>query len=188
LGKLIKKSQYEYFHLFKIPEELYHIRIEKFGELIRDIDRQIPLLVEERERIKGGVKKEEIKAERLKKIKKLIIVGISLVLIVAGFFLIIYFKLYSKIVLIVAGVVLTVILFTTLIFFYIRGKKKEEEKKKKPEIGKEKYRSLKIFISNKIYKLNLYFKSLIKKIKHKKEYRNLLKQKGEEERIRKKKE
>jgi hypothetical protein len=56
LQEMIKKSQYEYFHLLKMPEDVYNIRIEKFGELIRDIDRKIPLLVTEREKIRNKIK------------------------------------------------------------------------------------------------------------------------------------
>jgi len=62
LKNLIKKTQYEYFQKGKIPESLYHIRIDKFGTLIRDINRQIPLLEEAIERIKRiGKKKAEKK-------------------------------------------------------------------------------------------------------------------------------
>lgn len=53
LQNMIKRSQDEYFHAFSIPEELYYIRIEKFGDLIRDIERQIPLLTEEKQKVKG---------------------------------------------------------------------------------------------------------------------------------------
>jgi hypothetical protein len=56
LQEMIKKSQYEYFHLLKMPEDVYNIRIEKFGELIRDIDRKIPLLVTEKEKIRSKIK------------------------------------------------------------------------------------------------------------------------------------
>ena len=41
---LIKETQSLYFDKGKIPEDTYVVRIKKFGELIRDIERQIPLL------------------------------------------------------------------------------------------------------------------------------------------------
>ena len=101
IGELIKKTQYEYFHLFRIPEELYHIRIEKYSELIRDLDRQVPLLVEDIEKIKGVAKKEEAETKKVKKLGKwVIIVAASLfAIIIAGIFLILYFEIgpYSKI-------------------------------------------------------------------------------------------
>jgi hypothetical protein len=43
---LIKKTQKQYFDHGKMSEGNYMIRVKKFGELIRDIDRQIPLLQE----------------------------------------------------------------------------------------------------------------------------------------------
>jgi len=46
LKKLVQNTQKDYFQEGKIPEGLYNIRIKKFAELIRDIDRQIPLLRE----------------------------------------------------------------------------------------------------------------------------------------------
>jgi hypothetical protein len=45
--ELIMKVQKNYFETGKMPEGEYNIRIKKFAELIRDIDRQIPLLKEE---------------------------------------------------------------------------------------------------------------------------------------------
>jgi hypothetical protein len=47
IHNLIMQTQREYFEEGKIPEGKYNIRINKFGELIRDINRQIPLLKEE---------------------------------------------------------------------------------------------------------------------------------------------
>jgi hypothetical protein len=44
---LIRKTQRSYFEGGDISEMTYTIRIKKFGELIRDIDRQIPLLQEQ---------------------------------------------------------------------------------------------------------------------------------------------
>ena len=46
LNSLIKKLQNDYFKLKKISETEYKVKIERFKEMIRDIDRQIPLLKE----------------------------------------------------------------------------------------------------------------------------------------------
>ena len=205
LKNLIKQTQYEYFHLFKIPEELYHIRIEKFGELIRDIERQIPLLIEERERIKG-LAEEEVKTEKLKLRKRIIIIAISLLAFIAAvIFLIIYFKIasYSEILEFIKKIGLNVaealnliigtfgvialviasilILSAIFLYIYIRKKRKKEE----PQIEKEKrfkfLQPLQMFISNKIIRLKLYVDSLIKRIESAIEYRKLLRQKREQE-------
>ncbi len=162
LEKLIKKAQYEYFHLFKIPEELYHIRIEKFGELIRDIERQIPVLMEEKERVKGKAKKEEVKAKKIERSYKNLIIAFLplLVLIAAGISLMIYFKLipYSKILesikqglnfvidilgLTISILVLLILIILSAIFIFIRIKKRKKEKRreikeKKEEVKEEK--------------------------------------------------
>jgi len=207
LKKLIKQTQYEYFHLFKIPEELYHIRIGKFGELIRDIERQIPLQVEERARIKG-LAKEDAKPENLKSHKKIVITVISiLTFITAVIFLIIYFKIdsYSEILEfikkmglnvtetlnliidtfgVIALVVSSILILSAIfLYIYIRKKRKKEE----PQIEKEKrfefLQPLQIFISNKIIKLKLYADHLIKRIESAIEYRRLLRQKREQEEL-----
>jgi len=47
LKDLIKKTQKLYFDIGSLSESMYNIRIKKFAELVRDIDRQIPLLKEE---------------------------------------------------------------------------------------------------------------------------------------------
>ncbi|MFQ5647715.1 MAG: hypothetical protein ACE5FW_00600 [Candidatus Aenigmatarchaeota archaeon] len=47
IRKLVAKTQQGYFESRKISEATYHTRIKKFGEIIRDINRQIPLLKEE---------------------------------------------------------------------------------------------------------------------------------------------
>lgn len=47
LKDLIKTVQYEYFNRGKVSEGIYNIKTQKFAELIRDIDRQIPLLQEQ---------------------------------------------------------------------------------------------------------------------------------------------
>ena len=47
IKELIKKTQNAFFQDGSISESTYHIRIKKYAELIRDINRQIPLLKEE---------------------------------------------------------------------------------------------------------------------------------------------
>lgn len=47
LKNLIMKTQKSYFQLGTIAEGEYNIKTKKFAELVRDIDRQIPLLEEE---------------------------------------------------------------------------------------------------------------------------------------------
>src|SRR3989344_3585636 len=47
LRNLIMEAQKEYFGLGKISEGIYHVRTVKFAEVIRDIERQIPLLKED---------------------------------------------------------------------------------------------------------------------------------------------
>jgi len=47
IDALTKESQKKYFEEAKMSESDYHIRMKKYGELIRDINRQIPLLQEE---------------------------------------------------------------------------------------------------------------------------------------------
>ena len=44
---LVMKTQRNYFQYGKISESDYNIKVKKFAELIRDIDRQIPMLQEE---------------------------------------------------------------------------------------------------------------------------------------------
>lgn len=47
IKELIMKTQKDYFEFGKISEGEYNIKTKKFAELVRDIDRQIPLLREE---------------------------------------------------------------------------------------------------------------------------------------------
>ena len=47
LNNLIKTLQHDYFKTKKISETEYKIKLERFKELIRDIEREIPLLKEE---------------------------------------------------------------------------------------------------------------------------------------------
>ncbi|UZE94235.1 MAG: hypothetical protein IB618_01530 [Candidatus Pacearchaeota archaeon] len=87
LRGLIAKTQKDYFEKGLLSEGSYRIKIKKFGELIRDIDRQIPLIKEELEKIKKqkpekqprriqkevrriSVPKPPIKPKARKKIKK----------------------------------------------------------------------------------------------------------------------
>jgi hypothetical protein len=53
IKSLIMRTQMDYFQYSKIPEEEYGIKTKKFGELIRDIDRQVPLLQEELAKIES---------------------------------------------------------------------------------------------------------------------------------------
>lgn len=46
LNELIKKMQTEYFKSKKISETEYQVKTKRFKEMIRDVDRQIPLLKE----------------------------------------------------------------------------------------------------------------------------------------------
>jgi hypothetical protein len=52
---LIKDTQKLYFESGKISEDMYNVRLQKFEELIRDIERQLPLLREELELRKGFI-------------------------------------------------------------------------------------------------------------------------------------
>ncbi len=58
LEELIKTTQKDYFENDKMSESTYRIRIKKFSDLMRDINRQIPLLKEElaKRRKKSGGK------------------------------------------------------------------------------------------------------------------------------------
>lgn len=47
LQDLIKKSQYNYFDKGRISESTYKTRTSKYGEMIRDINRQLPLINQE---------------------------------------------------------------------------------------------------------------------------------------------
>lgn len=70
LEELIKTSQLGYFEKGTIPESTYRIRIKKFSELIRDINRQLPLLREElmkRRKSELNEAKKEVKKHKLKK-------------------------------------------------------------------------------------------------------------------------
>jgi hypothetical protein len=47
LEELIKKTQFGYFEAGTLSESAYRIRVRKFSELMRDINRQLPLLKEQ---------------------------------------------------------------------------------------------------------------------------------------------
>ncbi len=54
---LIMQTQKDYFQYGKISEGDYNIKVKKFAELIRDIDRQVPLLQEQLAKLNRKIKK-----------------------------------------------------------------------------------------------------------------------------------
>ncbi len=56
IRKLIAKTQRDYFEKGKMSETTYHIRVKKYGELMRDVNRQILLLREELAKAKESKK------------------------------------------------------------------------------------------------------------------------------------
>jgi hypothetical protein len=58
LKRLIQKSQKDYFTKGSLSEAAYHIRLRRFVEMVRDIDRQVPLLEEELAKVEHLGKKE----------------------------------------------------------------------------------------------------------------------------------
>jgi hypothetical protein len=72
LESLIKESQSAYFEKGTLPESAYRIRIKKFSDLTRDINRQLPLLREELARRKKGEKpfEDQVKERSVKESKK----------------------------------------------------------------------------------------------------------------------
>lgn len=75
LKGLIRSTQRGYFDKGNLSERIYTIRIKKFAEMIRDIDRQIPLLNEQlfkifRVKSKGAKKFELSMKRKIKKQKK----------------------------------------------------------------------------------------------------------------------
>ena len=52
LKGIIKQNQDDYFNKGIISEETFYIRNSKLGEMVRDIDRQIPLLLEQKIKLK----------------------------------------------------------------------------------------------------------------------------------------
>lgn len=70
INDLVKKTQKDYFEKGDLSESSYKIKIKKFDEIIRDIDRQIPILKEELIKKKGKITGEkEKKEEREEKVK-----------------------------------------------------------------------------------------------------------------------
>jgi hypothetical protein len=72
LKKLMSEAQKDYFQFGKIPESEYRIKIKNFGELVRDIDRQIPLIQQDIARFSFALKEKQAKQkdeERAKRIK-----------------------------------------------------------------------------------------------------------------------
>ncbi|MBI2629806.1 hypothetical protein HYW76_01770 [Candidatus Pacearchaeota archaeon] len=67
LKGLIVQAQEGYFEKGTLSEANYNIRINKFAELVRDIDRQIPLLMEELSRVGGN--KDELFGKEKRKIR-----------------------------------------------------------------------------------------------------------------------
>ncbi|MBX4196383.1 hypothetical protein KW805_02230 [Candidatus Pacearchaeota archaeon] len=55
LKDLIIATQKEYFTYGRISEAIYHIRTNKFAELMRDIERQVPLLYEDIAKLERGI-------------------------------------------------------------------------------------------------------------------------------------
>lgn len=55
IKELVMQTQRDYFQFGKIPEGEYNIKTKRFAELVRDIDRQMPLLKEELVKLSGGV-------------------------------------------------------------------------------------------------------------------------------------
>jgi len=64
---IIKDAQREYFQDGKMSEGIFNIKTKKLAELIRDIDRQIPML---RERLAELGKRENFNRELKRKTRK----------------------------------------------------------------------------------------------------------------------
>ncbi|MBR9683520.1 hypothetical protein GOV03_03180, partial [Candidatus Woesearchaeota archaeon] len=78
IRNLVARKQKEYFGSGEVSTKNYHIRIKKYGELVRDINRQIPLL---KERL--VIKNEE----KLQKVRRIALYGLIIfvgALVVAG--------------------------------------------------------------------------------------------------------
>ncbi len=65
LKKLIKRTQSDYFEKGRLGENSYTVRTDKFGELIRDINRQIPLVKANIAKVEKPEKRREEKKENL---------------------------------------------------------------------------------------------------------------------------
>ncbi len=211
IKKLVKKTQYEYFHLFKIPEELYHIRIEKYAELVRDIDRKIPLLTEEIEKVKAIVQKEQEGMPKKLKIR-VVLSSIIMILILAALAFVLAelrivsyanmlnlanytaFSALEKIsqitgalgifTLAISG--LLIIAAALLIAYRLKKKKQAQmpQPEEKPNAPSQPWhKTLRLFIANRAVLAISYFKSLPKSMQESKQYKKLLREKREEEKL-----
>lgn len=70
LKKLIGDTQRAYFQTGKLPESDYRIRTKNFADLIRDIDRQIPLLQKELAAFSSASELKRIEQRDKKKLKR----------------------------------------------------------------------------------------------------------------------
>jgi len=66
LQELIAKTQKDYFEKGIIGEDTYNVRVKRFGELIRDLNRQIPLLKEKIAKIEKSGEKEDKKTSSIR--------------------------------------------------------------------------------------------------------------------------
>jgi hypothetical protein len=64
---LVTESQYQYFDTKEMNEETYHVRMIKFGKMIRDINRKIPTINEQLKKRKSFLQKMREFSERNKK-------------------------------------------------------------------------------------------------------------------------
>ena len=69
LKGLIKEAQQDYFGTGSLSEGSYNIKVKKYAEMVRDIDRQIPLLKEQLARLRKEKKHASIIEERKRKKK-----------------------------------------------------------------------------------------------------------------------
>ncbi len=71
-NKLIGRAQKDYFETGKMSENEYTVKTKKFSEMVRDIDRQIPLLKEHYMKIakSGDIKQRNKKSHKNKKWRK----------------------------------------------------------------------------------------------------------------------
>jgi hypothetical protein len=64
LQELIARTQRDYFEKGNIGEDTYNIRINRFGEMIRDINRQVPLIREQLAKVEKVKKKPTVKHKK----------------------------------------------------------------------------------------------------------------------------
>jgi len=78
LKDLIRKAQYGYFHQGDLSKGSFSIKMNKYSEMVRDIDRQIPLLNESLAIVESKLRKTSVKKEiirgaiKRKEIKKIV--------------------------------------------------------------------------------------------------------------------